>query len=102
VPAVVRRFEEHLLPELVVAAEARNPGVSHAAAAPGRLPGRLAGSPGGPVPSRLGLVNLAQSSGKPTLAIAFNAVATGFGGFAPPETARPVAREPCAAATRQP
>jgi len=41
------------------------------------------------VPSRLALVNLAQSSGKPTLAIAFNAVATGFGGSALPETARP-------------
>ena len=41
-PAVVRRFEEHRLPELVVAAVARDPDVSHAAAAPGRLPGRLA------------------------------------------------------------
>jgi len=102
VPAVVRRFEEHRLPELVVAAGARGPDVSHAAAAPGRLPGRLAGSPGGPVPSRLALVNLAQSSGKPTVDIAFNAVATGFGGSALPETARPVAREPCAAAARRP
>ena len=42
VPAVVRRFEEHRLPELVVAAVARDSDVSHAAAAPGRLPGRLA------------------------------------------------------------
>ena len=42
VPAVVRRFEEHRLPELVVAAVAGDPDVSHAAAAPGRLPGRLA------------------------------------------------------------
>jgi hypothetical protein len=42
VPAVVRRFEEHGLPELVVAAVAGDPDVSHAAAAPGRLPGRLA------------------------------------------------------------
>jgi hypothetical protein len=42
VPAVVRRFEEHRLPELVVAAGARDSDVSHAAAAPGSLPGRLA------------------------------------------------------------
>jgi hypothetical protein len=42
VPAVVRRFEEHRLPELVVAAVARDADVSHTAAAPGRLPGRLA------------------------------------------------------------
>jgi len=42
VAAVVRRFEEHRLPELVVAAVARDPDVSHAAAAPGSLPGRLA------------------------------------------------------------
>jgi hypothetical protein len=63
VPAVVRRFEEHRLPELVVAAGARDPDVSHAAAAPGRLPVRLAGDPGGPVPSRLALVHLAQSRG---------------------------------------
>ena len=41
-PAVVRRFEEHRLPELLMAAVARDPDVSHAAAAPGRLPGRLA------------------------------------------------------------
>ena len=34
-PAVVRRFEEHRLPELVVAAVARDPDVSHAAAAAG-------------------------------------------------------------------
>jgi len=33
----------------------------------------------------LALVNLAQSSGMPTLAIAFIAVATGFGGSALPE-----------------
>ncbi len=46
--------------------------------------------------------NLAQSSGRPTLAIAFIAVATGFGGSALPETALPVAREPCAAAARRP
>jgi hypothetical protein len=135
VPAVVWRFEEYRLPELVVAAGARDPDVSHAAAAPGRLPGRLAEAqrpahlrlagpqlvtvragfrlvieqrsehlndhartgchasmiivtctddradrapgdrargPGGPMPSRLAPVNLAQSSGKPTLAIAFH------------------------------
>jgi len=42
VPAVVRRFEEHRLPELVVAAVARDLDVSHAAAAAGRFPGRLA------------------------------------------------------------
>ncbi len=41
-PAVVRRLEEHRLPELVVAAVARDPDVSHAAAAPGSLPGRFA------------------------------------------------------------
>jgi hypothetical protein len=41
-PAVVRRLEEHCLPELVVAAVARDPDVSHAAAAPGRFPGWLA------------------------------------------------------------
>jgi hypothetical protein len=42
VPAVVRRFEEHGLPELLMATVARDPDVSHAAATPGRLPGRLA------------------------------------------------------------
>jgi hypothetical protein len=42
VPAVVWRLEEHRLPELVVAAVARDPDVSHAAAAPGRFPGWLA------------------------------------------------------------
>jgi hypothetical protein len=42
VPAVVRRFEEHRLPELVVAAVAGDLDVSHAAAARGGLPGRLA------------------------------------------------------------
>ena len=41
-PAVVRRLEEHRLPELVVAAVAGDPDVSHAAAAPGRFPGRCA------------------------------------------------------------
>ena len=41
-PAVVRRLEEHCLPELVVAAVACDPDVSHAAAAPGGFPGRLA------------------------------------------------------------
>ena len=41
-PAVVWWLEEHCLPELVVAAVARDPDVSHAAAAPGRFPGRLA------------------------------------------------------------
>ena len=51
------------------------------------LRGGRARGPGGPVPSRLALVNLAQFSGKPTLAIAFIAVATGFGGSALPETA---------------
>jgi len=58
------------------------------------LRGDRARGPGGPVPSRLALVSLAQSSGKPTLAIALVAVATGFGGSALPETARPAAREP--------
>jgi hypothetical protein len=52
------------------------------------------------VPSRLALVNRARSSGKPTLAIAFIAVVTGFGGSALPGTARPVAREWCVAAAR--
>jgi hypothetical protein len=42
VPAVVRRLVEHRLPELVVAAVAGDSYVSHAAAAPGRLPGWLA------------------------------------------------------------
>jgi hypothetical protein len=42
VPAVVRRFEEHGLSELVVATAARDPDVSDAAAAPGSLPGQLA------------------------------------------------------------
>jgi hypothetical protein len=42
VPAVVRRLEEHRLPELLMAAGARDLDVSHAAAACGRLPGRLA------------------------------------------------------------
>jgi hypothetical protein len=42
VPAVVRRLEEHRLPELVVAAVAGDPDVSHAAAAPGGFPGRFA------------------------------------------------------------
>ena len=42
VPAVVRRFEEHRLPQLLMAAVARDPDVSHAAAAPGSLPGRFA------------------------------------------------------------
>jgi hypothetical protein len=38
VPTVVWWLEEHCLPELVVAAVTRAPDVSHAAAAPGRLP----------------------------------------------------------------
>ena len=42
VGAVVRRLIEHGLPELVVAAVAGDPDVSHAAAAPGRFPGRRA------------------------------------------------------------
>jgi hypothetical protein len=42
VAAVVWRFEEHRLPELVVAAAAGDADVSHAAAAPGGFPGRLA------------------------------------------------------------
>ena len=42
VPAVVRRFEEHRLPELVVAPIAGDLDVAHAAAAPGRFPGRCA------------------------------------------------------------
>ena len=41
-PAVVRRLVEHRLPELVVAAVTGDPDVAHAAAAPGRFPGRLA------------------------------------------------------------
>jgi len=68
----------------------------------GRALEAQARGPDGPVPSRLALVNLAQSSGKPILAIAFIAVATGFGGSALLETTRPVAREPCAAAARRP
>ena len=42
VPAVMRRLVEHCLPELVVAAVAGDPDVSHAAATPGRFPGQLA------------------------------------------------------------
>ena len=42
VPAAVRRLVEHRLPELVVAAVAGDSYVSHAAAALGGLPGRLA------------------------------------------------------------
>jgi hypothetical protein len=38
----MRRLVEHCLPELVVAAVAGDPDVSHAAAAPGRFPGRRA------------------------------------------------------------
>ncbi len=38
----MRRLEEHRLPELVVAAVAHDPDVSHAAAAPGGFPGRFA------------------------------------------------------------
>jgi hypothetical protein len=45
-PAVVRRLVEHRLPELVVAAVAGDPDVAHAAAAPGRFPGRLADARG--------------------------------------------------------
>lgn len=41
-PDVVWRLEEHRLPELVVAAVAGDPDVSHAAVAPGRFPGRFA------------------------------------------------------------
>jgi hypothetical protein len=41
-PAVVRWLEEHCLPVLVVAAVARDPDMSHTAAAVGRLPGWLA------------------------------------------------------------
>ena len=41
-PAVMRRLVEHGLPELVVAAIAGDPDMSHTAAAPGRFPGRLA------------------------------------------------------------
>ena len=39
-PAVMRRLEEDRLPELVVAAVACDPYVSHTPAAPGSLPGR--------------------------------------------------------------
>jgi hypothetical protein len=46
VPAVVRRLVEHCLPELVVAAVAGNPDMSHAAAVPCRLPGRRADARG--------------------------------------------------------
>jgi hypothetical protein len=42
VPAVVRRFEEHRLPELVVAAVAGDQDVSHAAVAAGSFAGRFA------------------------------------------------------------
>jgi hypothetical protein len=42
VPSVVRWLVEHCLPELVVAAVAGDPDVSHAAAASGGFPGRLA------------------------------------------------------------
>jgi hypothetical protein len=66
------------------------------------LRGDRARGPSGLVPSRLALINLAQSSGMPTLAIAFIAVATGFGGYALPETTRPIARGPRAAAARRP
>ena len=45
-PAVVRRLVEHGLPELVVAAVAGDPDVSHAAPATGRFPGRLADARG--------------------------------------------------------
>jgi hypothetical protein len=41
-PAVMRRFKEHRLPELVVAAVARDPDVSHTATTRGSLPDRLA------------------------------------------------------------
>jgi hypothetical protein len=41
VPAVVRRLEEHRLPELVVAAVAGDQDVPHAAAAPGSFAGRF-------------------------------------------------------------
>ena len=43
VPAVVRRFEEHRLPELVVAAVAGDPDVSHAAAAASRAGSQMHG-----------------------------------------------------------
>lgn len=39
---VMSRLKEHRLPELVMAAVALDPDVSHASAALGRLPGRLA------------------------------------------------------------
>jgi hypothetical protein len=42
VPAVVRRLEEHRLPERVVAAVAMGLVLVHAAAAAGRFPGRFA------------------------------------------------------------
>ena len=38
----MRRLVEHRLPELVVAAVAGDPDMAHAAAAPGRFPGRRA------------------------------------------------------------
>ncbi len=41
-PAVVRRLVEHRLAKVVVAAVTGDPDVSHAAAAPGRFPGRRA------------------------------------------------------------
>jgi hypothetical protein len=44
VPAVVRRLEEHRLPELVVTAVARDANVSQGAAARGRFPGWFAGA----------------------------------------------------------
>ena len=63
-----------------------------------RAPEDGARGPGGPVSSRLALVNLAQSSGQPTLTIALIARRHWFRRLRLPETARPVAREPCAAA----
>jgi len=52
VPAVVRRFEEHPLPQLLVAAGARDADVSHAAAAPGSLPARRGTASSSPAPCR--------------------------------------------------
>jgi hypothetical protein len=54
--------------------------------------------PGPPGALALGAGQPRPILGKPTPAVPFNAVAAGFGGSALPETARPVARGPCAAA----
>jgi hypothetical protein len=61
-------------------------------------PGPARRGPGPPGALALGAGQPRPILGKPTPAVPFNAVAAGFGGSALPETARPVARGPCAAA----